>query len=159
MKENFNFKKEENLSKILFIVISKSGSTVETISNFFSLKIFKKKTKNIFLISEKKNNLLFSLSKKFNLFYVEHRANIGGRYSVLSEVGIIPTYLMGINIINLRSKILDWLKKKNKKSLKNSVTKIANLINSKNFSSLILLNYFQNLKNFYIGFNNLLLRA
>ena len=41
-----------------------------------------------------------ALTKKLNLFYVEHKNYIGGRYSVLSEVGIIPAYLMGINILH-----------------------------------------------------------
>ena len=36
--------------------------------------------------------MLFSLSKKFNLFYVEHKHYIGGRYSVLSEVGLLPLF-------------------------------------------------------------------
>ena len=49
------FKKKENLSKSLFIVISKSGNTIETLSNFFSLELIKKKyKKNIIIISEKK---------------------------------------------------------------------------------------------------------
>ena len=97
-----NFKKKENFDKVLFLIISKSGNTVETLSNTFSLNIIKKNAKNIILISEKKNNSLFSLSQKFNLFYVEHKSYIGGRYSVLSEVGIIPAYLMGVNILKLR---------------------------------------------------------
>ena len=46
---------------------------------------------------EKKNNVLFSLSKKLNLFYVEHNPHIGGRYSVLSEVGMLPAELMGFD--------------------------------------------------------------
>ena len=36
------FKKNENFSKVLFIVISKSGNTVETLSNVFVLNILKK---------------------------------------------------------------------------------------------------------------------
>ena len=75
------------------------------------LNVLKKNAKNLILISEKKNNLLFSLSKKLNLFYIEHKKNIGGRYSVLSEVGLLPAYLMGININKLRLNILDHLKK------------------------------------------------
>ena len=79
---------------------------------FFLLNILKKNQKILIIISEKKNNLLFSLSKKYNLFYVEHKKYIGGRYSVLSEVGIIPAYLMGLNIYKLRSKIQNFLKTK-----------------------------------------------
>ena len=51
-----NFKKKNKLSKVLFIIISKSGTTIETLSNVFLLKIIKKNSKNIILISEKKIN-------------------------------------------------------------------------------------------------------
>ena len=67
-QKNFNFKKKNRISNTLFIVISKSGNTVETLSNSFSLNFFKKNAKNIIIISEKKNNILYSISKKFNLF-------------------------------------------------------------------------------------------
>ena len=108
----------------------------------------KKNSKNIILISEKKNNLLFTMSKKLNLFYVEHKTNIGGRYSVLSEVGIIPAYLMGINITKIRSKILDCLKNSNKLFLKDSTIKLATLMLSKKFNNLVFLNYFPELEKF-----------
>ena len=49
-----NFKKNKNADKTLFIIISKSGNTVETLSNLLSLNIIKKKSKNIIIISEKK---------------------------------------------------------------------------------------------------------
>ena len=140
------FKKKENISKTLFIIISKSGNTIETLSNVLLLNIMKKNSKNIILISEKKNNLLFTMSKKLNLFYVEHKTNIGGRYSVLSEVGIIPAYLMGINITKIRSKILDCLKNSNKLFLKDSTIKLATLMRSKKFNNLVFLNYFPELK-------------
>ena len=142
------FKKKENLSKILFIVISKSGNTIETISNAFSLNIIKKNSKNVILISEKKNNLLFFLSKKLNLFHLEHKNYIGGRYSVLSEVGLVPAYLMGIDIFKLRSNIRQFLKKKNKIFLKKSALQLSSLFNSKKYNNLIFLNYSPELEKF-----------
>ena len=111
-KQIKKFKDKEKVSKVLFIIISKSGDTIETLSNTFSLNILKKNSKNIILISERKNNFLFTLSKKLNLLYIEHNSYIGGRYSVLSEVGIVPAYLMGINVLKLRSRIFDILKKR-----------------------------------------------
>ena len=143
-----NFKKKEISSRVLFIIISKSGNTIETLSNTFLLNILKKNAKNIILISEKKDSLLFSLVKKFNLFYVEHKKNIGGRYSVLSEVGIIPAYLMGVNINKIRSKILYYTKAKSKLLLKENTIKLASLINSKKFNSLVFLNYAPELEKF-----------
>ena len=137
-----------NLSKILFIITSKSGNTIETLSNTFALNIIKKNAKNVILISEKYNSQLYFLSKKLNLFYVEHNKFIGGRYSVLSEVGIVPAYLMGLDIVKLRSNILECLNKKNQYILKSNSTKLTNLMNSKMFNSLVLLNYSPKLEKF-----------
>ena len=143
-----NFKKMENLSKVLFLIISKSGNTVETLSNTFSFNVIKKNAKNIILISEKKNNPLFSLSQKFNLFYIEHKSYIGGRYSVLSEVGIIPAYLMGVNILKLRSGIQKFSRNKEMLFLKDSSIKLACLLNSKKINNLIFLCYSPELEKF-----------
>ena len=90
---------EANLSKNktdLNIIISKSGSTLETISNFHILLNRKKKINNVF-ITEKNNNYLRRLAKKLKADILEHRNFIGGRYSVLSEVGMLPAELMGLN--------------------------------------------------------------
>jgi len=142
------FKKKEIKSKVLFIIISKSGNTIETLSNTFLLNVINRNAKNIIIISEKKNNFLNSLSKKFNLFHIEHKKNIGGRYSVLSEVGIIPAYLMGVNIFKLRSNLLNYFKKINKQFIKNQTLKLTNIMNSKKINNLIFLNYSPELKNF-----------
>ena len=147
-KQIKKFKDKEKVSKVLFIIISKSGDTIETLSNTFSLNILKKNSKNIILISERKNNFLFNLSKKLNLLYIEHNSYIGGRYSVLSEVGIVPAYLMGINVLKLRSRIFDILKKRNLFFLKQSTTKLANLLNSKKYKNLVFLNYSPELEEF-----------
>ena len=93
----FCFKKENKLSECLFIIISKSGNTIETLANLHSLNILKKNAKNIIIISEKSNNVLYTVSKKYNLFFVEHKKYLGGRYSVLSEVGLVPAYVMGLD--------------------------------------------------------------
>ena len=143
-----DLKIKEDLSKILFIIISKSGNTIETLSNLFALKIIKKNSKNIICISEKKNNLLFSLSKKNNLFFVEHNQNIGGRYSIFSDVGILPAYLMGLNIKKMRLKILELLNKDNKNFLLESCINLALIINSKKSNNLIFLNYAPSLEKF-----------
>ena len=141
-------KQNENLNKVLFLIISKSGNTIETLSNAFSLGVFNKNSKNIIVITERKNNLLFSLSKKLNLFYIEHKKHVGGRYSVLSETGVIPAYLMGLNIEKLRSNIQKFLKGKNKIILRNNVIKLASFMSSKKFNNLIFLNYIPQLEKF-----------
>ena len=146
-KKILNFKKKQNLNKILFLIISKSGDTIETVANVLSLGILKKNAKNIIIITEKKNNFLYSQAKKLNLFYFQHKNFIGGRYSVLSEVGIIPAYLMGVNILKLRSNILKAFKN-NKIQLKENSKNLASLLKTKKSNNLIFLNYAPQLEQF-----------
>jgi glucose-6-phosphate isomerase len=103
IKKNFyfinNLKPKIKLSnkKIKFInlVISKSGNTLETVSNCNI--IIKNKEKNIF-ITENKKSYLYLLAEKLKAEIIHHNNFIGGRYSVLSEVGMLPAELMGLNI-------------------------------------------------------------
>ena len=134
-------KKTVNFKKTLFIVTSKSGNTIETLTNTFYLKVLSKNKNNIVIISEKKNNYLFSISKKMNLFYVEHKNSVGGRYSVLSEVGIIPSYLFGLNIKKLRNNLSNCLFGKDELFLKNSSIKLAILLNKTKYKNLVFKNY------------------
>ena len=150
------FKKEQNYEKTLFLIISKSGDTIETLSNFFSLNVIKKNAKNIIIISEKKNNSLFEISKKYNFFYVEHKPYVGGRYSVLSEVGILPSILMGLNITELRQNLEKYFKKKEKLFLKDSVLKMSNLLINKRYKNIIQLNYAPELEKFLYWYQQLI---
>ena len=142
------FKTTHDLKKVLFIAISKSGNTIETLSNLLSLKIIKKNSKNIILISEKFNNPLYLLSQKLKLHHIEHKNYIGGRYSVLSEVGMVPAYLMGLNIKRIRQNLLNHFKTKNKKFLKESSITLTNLLQNNKFKDLVLFNYAPKLDKF-----------
>ena len=82
-----------DIHKIINLIISKSGNTLETISN--SNKLINSK-KNIFIV-ENKNNYLNILANQLKADIIEHQNYIGGRYSVLSEVGMLPAELMGLN--------------------------------------------------------------
>ena len=141
-------KKKIFINRSLFLVISKSGNTIETLVNFLSLGVIKKNSKNIILISDKKNNSLYNLSKKYNFCFIEHKSFIGGRYSVLSEVGLVPAYLLGLNIHKLRINSKKYLKKNNIAFLKESSIKLANMISQKRYNNLIFLNYAPKLEKF-----------
>ena len=103
IKKKFNFFNNLNFQiipktnkKNINIVISKSGNTLETISNFNLLLQKQNKNKNI-ILCENNKNFLRSLGKKLKAEIFEHKNYIGGRYSVLSEVGMLPAELMGLN--------------------------------------------------------------
>ena len=90
-----NLLEKDKSKKKVNLIISKSGNTIETILNSGYLINQNKKNKNIF-ITEKKNNYLFNLADKLKSEIIEHKNYIGGRYSVLSEVGMLPAELMGL---------------------------------------------------------------
>ena len=100
IKKNFlfidNLKLSQKNAKKNFtnLVISKSGNTIETIVNANIL--IKNKDKNIF-ITEDKNSYLKLLANKLKAEIIDHNNFIGGRYSVLSEVGMLPAELMGLD--------------------------------------------------------------
>ena len=152
--KEFNLIKKKN--KTLFIVISKSGNTIETLSNLFALKLVKKNKKNIIIISEKNDNHLFKLAKKMNLKHIEHKNYIGGRYSIFSEVGILPAYLMDININKFRKNLLKNFNSKYKNSLKKNSILLANLLVQKKFQNLVLLNYSPRLNKFLYWYQQLI---
>ena len=114
---------------------SKSGNTLETISN--ANIIIKNKVQVIF-ITENKKSYLYLLAEKLKAEIVHHNNFIGGRYSVLSEVGMLPAELMGLNSakFNLLSSII-----KNKKFIDGLVTNVNNTLyffKKKKFNSIIL---------------------
>jgi glucose-6-phosphate isomerase len=133
-------KKKINLKKSLFIIISKSGNTLETLvnSNLFKDNI---NNKNTLIITEKKNNLLSTFAANKNILHIAHKDYIGGRFSVLSEVGMIPAYFMGLKISNFRKNLLDFFKQKNKKLILDNAIKLSHVYKSKKINSIILLNY------------------
>jgi len=89
----------------LFLVISKSGNTIETISIFKvileQLNIDLKKDSDRFIIITDKESSLdkFANKNKISTFFIPK--NVGGRFSVLSAVGIVPLELAGFNTKNI----------------------------------------------------------
>ena len=133
-------KKKINLENSLFIIISKSGNTLETLinCNTFKNKINKK---NSIIITEKKTNLLNTFAKKKKILHINHKDYIGGRYSALSEVAMIPAFFMGLKVKFIRKNLLDFFKLKEKNLLLDNVIKLAHVYKSKKINSIILLNY------------------
>ena len=143
IKKNFffhnNLQSKINLidkkNKYLNLIISKSGNTLETILN--SNIIIKDQDKNIF-ITENTNNYLHLLAQKLKSEIVHHNDFIGGRYSVLSEVGMLPAELMGLN--SAKFKQLNNLIK-NKKFINALIINVNNTLHflkKKKFNSIIL---------------------
>ncbi len=132
------------------IIISKSGNTLETIVNSNALI---SRGKNIF-ITENKDNYLRRLANNLRSEIIEHKNYIGGRYSVLSEVGMLPAEVMGLN--EKKFKRFNYLinNKNYLNQLLKNVSAILKLVKEKKFNSIIL-NYDQRAESLFKWYQQL----
>ena len=143
--------KKNKKKRYLNLIISKSGNTTETIVN---TNIFvQKKNKNIF-ITENKKNYLHTLAEKFKSEIIHHNNFIGGRYSVLSEVGMLPAELMDLDSRKFKQ-LNNLIKNKNYlNSLVNNVDQILYFAKRKKFNSIII-NYDEKSSNLFNWYQQL----
>ena len=143
IKKNFSFinnlqnklEFQGNKKGIVNIIISKSGNTLETICN--SNIFIKNNKKNIFVV-ENNENYLNNLANQIKADVIEHKNYMGGRYSVLSEVGMLPAELMGLK--EKKFKRLNYLihNKSFVDQLINNVSLTLSLIKKGKYLSIIL---------------------
>jgi glucose-6-phosphate isomerase len=92
--------------KTLFIVVTKSGGTPETLSQYF---YFQKQIEDrkliaadhFVFITDPEKGLLRKISETEDIPTFDIPQNVGGRFSVLTTVGLLPAKLIGINIEEL----------------------------------------------------------
>ncbi len=142
IKKNFIFvnnlqdkKKKVKENKFVNIIVSKSGNTIETIIN---ANIHIKKNDQNIIITENNKNHLHLIAENLKSEIVHHNNFIGGRYSVLSEVGMLPAELMGLNI-NKFKQLNNLIK--NKSFLNSLISNVSSLIyfhKKKKFNSIII---------------------
>ena len=146
----FNNLQKYNITKSnkkrLNIIISKSGNTLETLSNLNLVLTKQKKNKNL-IITENKNNILRAMANKLKSDVIDHKNYIGGRYSVLSEVGMVPAELMGLN--EKKFKRLNYLIK-NKTFINFLIENVSSIHSNiiKGKKNCVILNYDEKLNNF-----------
>ena len=149
-----NFTNYERNKKVVNLVVSKSGNTLETISNLNVLLKKKTTNKNIFII-ENKNNYLSKIAKKIKAEVFEHKNFIGGRYSILSEVGMLPAELMGLK--EKKFKKYNYLIN-NKNFINNLVNNVSSTLKfiRQGKSNSVILNYDEKSENFFKWYQQLI---
>ena len=133
LNSNADYFNNKNIN--LNLIISKSGNTLETITNANTL--IKSRDSNV-VITEDKDSYLTNLANKLKAEIFEHKNYVGGRYSVLSEVGMLPAELMNLNESEFKQ--FNHLVK-NKVFINNLVNNVAgtlNLIKAGKYTSIIL---------------------
>jgi glucose-6-phosphate isomerase len=98
-----------DLKKTHFIAISKSGGTAETLMQVLTGAEALKKAgvkslkKHFTIITEPKKSALAHFADGIGAARLDHPMGVGGRYSVLTVVGVLPAILMGIDVKALRA--------------------------------------------------------
>ena len=150
--DNLRPSNKKKRDRFLNLIVSKSGNTLETIVN--SNLFINKKDQNIF-ITENNKNYLYKLAEKLKAKIVHHNNFIGGRYSVLSEVGMLPAELMGLNPNKFRQLNHLITNKKYLNALVSNVSTTLYLLKKKKFNSIII-NYDDNSKNLFTWYQQLI---
>ncbi len=137
-----------------FFIISKSGSTIETISIFktlissFNLDLDKRDNHRVFAITDNGSDLSkFASYHKIKEFHIPH--NVGGRFSILSAVGVVVLHFAGYDVAALlrgASNFLESFFEKKEKHLLNKA--FFYYENADKYSINVLFSYADSLENF-----------
>ncbi len=144
-----------DFSKSHFLVISKSGGTLETITQFlFFLSVAEK---NNFKPSEKftvithldnQNNKIRSIADNLDIEIIEHE-NVGGRFSIFTAVALLPAAFAGINISEFLSASENFFQESFNKNNDSTICGAAlNILFSDKLSSSIMFPYEDRLRRF-----------
>jgi len=105
---------EDVLSRIdventCFLIISKSGTTVETLSQYYVLRAHveanlgrKGVAERFVMVTIPGDNPMRASAKEYGLRVLDHDPDVGGRYAILSVVGLLPAAIAGLDIRALR---------------------------------------------------------
>ena len=140
---------KKDLSKFSIFIISKSGRTLETLTNCNIIlnnfkKIKKEISKNFIIISER-NSGLHNFARKNNILFFEHNVNLSGRYSVLSDAGLL---MFNLDYKKITQGINSVLKKDLKKNLINNAATLLTLMTKSTIDTHVSLIYSHNLLNY-----------
>ena len=101
--------KRFDLKKTHFIAISKSGGTAETLMQVLTAVDALEKAgvktlkKHFTIITEPHQSALADFADSIGAAKLDHPLGVGGRYSVLTMVGLVPGLVMGLNMKQLRA--------------------------------------------------------
>ncbi len=123
-----NFLENNSIQDFVIFVVSKSGDTYETLAILNLIINHSQKIKyfdifkNIIVITEDKKSFLKDFTETNKIRFVKHNPKIGGRFSVISETGLLPFIDLPIEVENITEKYLNLLNdyEDDKSPIKNS---------------------------------------
>jgi glucose-6-phosphate isomerase len=107
-------KLKPSLNRVGWVLISKSGNTIETLTQADYVNQFYQKhninwLNKVLVITEPRDNPLSLFATKHQLPTLEIPMDVGGRFSVLSPVGMFPAAFLGLNLHEFKSGALNAL--------------------------------------------------
>jgi glucose-6-phosphate isomerase len=106
-----------DLRRTLFNVVSKSGGTAETMSQFLIIRerlraeLGDGYTRHLLLTTDPEKGVLRAIARDEDVATLPVPANVGGRFSVLSAVGLLPAAMIGIDIRELLAGAADMARR------------------------------------------------
>ncbi|MDR1361807.1 MAG: hypothetical protein LBJ16_01160 [Holosporaceae bacterium] len=108
---------DEISDDVNFLCISKSGETLETISQLLLIIDSLKKSgetaaglaDRVVVITDTETSSLRTIALEYNFFCVNHPRRIGGRFSIFSAVGMLPALICGIDPMKIRKSAKNYL--------------------------------------------------
>jgi glucose-6-phosphate isomerase len=109
------FQSIRDIEKTCWVFISKSGSTIETLTSldFIHQKIGSVLSSRSLVISEPKSSPLMDWAKSYSVPCLEIPFDVGGRFSVLTSVGLVPAAFLGLDIEKIRAGAQEALRNSN----------------------------------------------
>lgn len=149
-----------DMQKTAFLAISKSGTTPETLAQTFVCVDALQKAgvtepgKHLFVISDPKESPLRSLGVKLGATLSDHEPGVGGRFSALTNVGLIPALVAGFDVNAFRDGAHSVLKRDldlvTSESAKGAALAVAMM--NKGIHCTVLMPYIQHLRAFTIWY-------
>jgi len=151
------------LDKSLFLIQTKSGNTPETIASFFYFKSLLEKEnlelkRHFVFITDPKSGYLRSLESKTDYQYLSIPENVGGRFSVLSNIGLFISAILGLNTDKMleASEICCQENYWNKNSMALKLAIYQFLFLESGINQTVIMPYGSNLRNFGFWYSQLL---
>jgi len=152
---------KNKIEEYFFFIISKSGDTFETLAllNLLICEANKKENYNIFesmvIITENKESILKSYSLKKKIKFIEQNSQIGGRFSILSETGMIPFVKFDLKVEDGSEKFIQLLDQDSQLSPTNNAAIIYTCLKQLKLNIYCNLIYNYRLKHFSYWFHQL----
>lgn len=142
-----------NLNKTVFNVVSKSGGTLETLSTYVFFKAEVKKVtanwaKHFVFTTSSVNGILKDEAERHSVMTLSVPEGVGGRFSVLTPVGLLPALAIGVDIRKLTKSAYDFSQNLESRQLAKDLAKAYFELFEQNIKIAVMMTYSVQLQEF-----------